>query len=90
MRARRGKGRTCRAPGCAGFALAPPPAKRPQVRVFERKDANRRTDVLKGIIGLALGAVGFALAVIILLSLPGFLTDRDSVVPLTPLREAGQ
>ncbi|HME22184.1 MAG TPA: hypothetical protein VKI44_12740 [Acetobacteraceae bacterium] len=65
-------------------------AARPQVRVFEREDANRRTDVLKGIVGLALGAVGLALAVIILLAVPGFLTDRDSTVPLTTDSEAAR
>ena len=46
--------------------------------------------MLKGIAGLVLGAAGFALAVIILLSLPGFLTDRDSTVPLMTGPEAGR
>jgi len=63
---------------------------RPPERVFERKDANRRRDMLKSIAALVLGATGFALAIIILLSLPGMLTDRDSVVPLTTGSEAGR
>jgi hypothetical protein len=60
---------------------------RPSQCVFERKDANRRTDMRNGI-ALVLGAAGFALTIIVLLSLPGFLTDRDSVVPLTTGPEA--
>ena len=46
--------------------------------------------MLRGIAALVLGATGFALAIIILLSLPGVLTDRDSVVPLTTGSEAGR
>jgi len=46
--------------------------------------------MLKGIAGLVLGAAGFALAVIVLLSLPGFLTDRDSTVALMTDLEAGR
>ena len=46
--------------------------------------------MLKGIAGLVLGAAGFVLAVLILLSLPGFLTDHDSTVPLTTGSEAAR
>ena len=37
---------------------------------------------LKEILALVAGAGCFALAIIVLLALPGFLSDEDSVVPL--------
>ena len=45
---------------------------------------------LKATVGVAIGAVCFALAIFILLSMPGLVSDVDSVVPLAPARGAGR
>ncbi len=39
---------------------------------------------------LAIGAVLLAAALFALLALPGLVSDRDSTVPLQPVREAGR
>ena len=45
---------------------------------------------LKATLEVAIGAVCFALAIFVLLSLPGLVSDMDSVVPLAPVRGAGR
>jgi hypothetical protein len=90
MRARRRKGpataRLRRLRPCPAFAT------RLADRVFDREDLNRRTDMqgLKPLLALTAGAICLALAILILLSLPGFLSDADSVVPVRHVVEARQ
>jgi hypothetical protein len=61
---------------------------RPADRVFEEENLNRRTEMqsLKAMLLLTTGAVCFALAIVLLLSLPGLVSDKDSVVPIAHLQ----
>jgi hypothetical protein len=43
---------------------------------------------LKTTVGVAIGALSFALAIFVLLSMPGLVSDVDSVRPLAPARGA--
>lgn len=45
---------------------------------------------LKPLLVPTVGAICFALAILILLSLPGFLSDADSVMPVRHVVEARQ
>jgi len=66
---------------------------RPAGGVFEEEDPERRAsmDGIKGALALIAGVAVGAVVVLLLLAAPGFLSDRDSTVPVVPAtQEAGR
>jgi hypothetical protein len=45
---------------------------------------------LKSTLAIAVGAVCFAFAIYMLISLPGLISDADTIVPLAPRAEASR
>ena len=43
-----------------------------------------------GRLRLAIGALLLAMALLAVVTMPGLMSDRDSTVPLQPVREAGR
>jgi hypothetical protein len=72
-----------RAPGYAGYALAPPPRCDRGEESSEKKIPARRTPMLdhRAVLKLIAGAILFAAFAFGLMAAPGFLSDPDSIVP---------